>query len=227
MNKHYFITGTDTNIGKTWATAAMMHKLRQLGKTVVGMKPVASGCTLQAGQWRNDDALMLQANASAPVAYPLINPYAYEEAVSPHLAGRHDPLSMDKVRACYAQLQTKAEWVLVEGAGGWLSPVNADADNGDLAKALGLPVILVVGIRLGCINHAKLTAQAIAAKGLPCAGWLANRLDRDMPYQQENIATLQAALAAPLLGVLPYQEALDLAALSSNLNLANLLGSSG
>ncbi len=219
MKKGYFITGTDTNVGKTWATVALMHKFRQLGDTVVGMKPVASGCTLQAGQWVNDDALMLQANASVGVAYSLINPYAYEEAVSPHLAGRDDPLKMDQVQAGYAQLQAKAEWVLVEGAGGWLSPVNADADNSDLAKALGLPVILVVGIRLGCINHAKLTAQAISAKGLHCAGWLASCLERDMPYQRENIAAIQAAVAAPLLGVLPYQETPDFKSLASGLRV--------
>jgi len=222
MSKSYFITGTDTNVGKTWATVALMHRLRQLGDTVAGMKPVASGCTLQAGQWLNDDALMLQAHASVGVDYRTINPYAYEEAVSPHLAGRDDPLTMDKVQVCYAQLRAKAEWVLVEGAGGWLSPVNDHQDNSDLALALGLPVILVVGIRLGCINHAKLTAQAIQAKGLPCAGWLASRLDRNMPYQEENIATIQAALAAPLLGVLPYQEVMDVDGLARAVRLPEI-----
>ncbi len=219
MSTHYFITGTDTCVGKTWATVALMHRLRQLGKTVVGMKPVASGCTLSAGQLLNEDALMLQAAASVAVPYSLVNPYAYLEAVSPHLAGRQNPLKMDRVLACYAQLHALADGVLVEGAGGWLSPVNADEDNSDLAQALGLPVILVVGIRLGCINHAKLTAQAITAKGLHCAGWLASCIEPNLPYQQENIETVQAALAAPLLGVLPYQAVADFTGLASGLQL--------
>lgn len=222
MSKGYFITGTDTHVGKTWATVALMHRLRRLGKTVVGMKPVASGCTLVSGRLLNGDALLLQANSSIAADYSLINPYAYLEAVSPHLAGSHDPLKMAKVLACYAQLQAQAEWVLVEGAGGWLSPVNAEQDNGDLAKALALPVILVVGIRLGCINHARLTAQVINGSGLHLAGWIANCVDNRMPYRRENIETLQAALSAPLLGELPYQEVAEFGTLSERLLLPGL-----
>lgn len=219
MNKAYFITGTDTHVGKTWATVALMRRFRQAGATVVGMKPVAAGCTLQAGQLVNDDALLLQANASVAVDYRLVNPYAYREAVSPHIAGRDNPLEIAKVRACLAELQTLADVVLVEGAGGWLSPVNADDDNSDLAQALSLPVIMVVAIRLGCINHAKLTWQAIEGKYLHCAGWVASCVDPAMAYQQENIDAVQTALAVPLLGVLPYQKIADFDDLARCLDL--------
>lgn len=217
MATGYFITGTDTDVGKTCATVALMRHFQQHGITVVGMKPVAAGCELQDGQLKNADALLLQANGSVAVDYGLINPYAYQQAVSPHIAGQHDPVVAATVQAGFDQLQTLADLVLVEGAGGWLSPVNAHEDNSDLAKALGLPVILVVAIRLGCINHAKLTYQAIRHTGLPCAGWIANCTDPGMLSRDENIGTLKIALPAPLLGVLPYQEVVDFDALAGEL----------
>jgi len=209
MNSAYFITGTDTNVGKTWATLALMLHLKQQGKTVLGMKPVASGCEWQDGQLKNDDALLLQYYGSVPVAYELINPYAYPEPISPHLAGAENPVNLDTVNNAFRRLQTLADRVLVEGAGGWYAPINDQQTICDMAKHLALPVIMVVAIRLGCINHARLTYQAIRASGLACAGWIANCTDPDMLSREENIATITTIVDAPLLGVLPYQEQAD------------------
>ncbi len=219
MTQGYFITGTDTDAGKTWATLALMQYFKQQGKTVVGMKPVAAGCVMQDGQLKNADALMLQAHASVDVAYELVNPYAYELPVSPHIAGSNNPVELDKVLASYDVLSRKADVILVEGAGGWLAPINYHQDISDLAKALALPVIMVVAIRLGCINHSKLTYQAIRQSRLPCAGWIANCTDPAMLAREENIQTIAAAVAMPLLGVLPYTDLADFDALASFLQL--------
>ncbi len=209
MKKGYFITGTDTNVGKTWATIALMHYLKQQGKTVVGMKPVASGCVLHQGQLHNDDALLIQRYSSIPIEYALINPYAYAPAVSPHIAGHHHPVDLDTLVAGFNHLQALSDIVLVEGAGGWYAPINSTEDISDLAKRLGLPVIIVVAIRLGCINHAKLTYHAVLQSGLACAGWIAMCTDATMLNREENIDTIKTILDAPLLGVLPYLENAD------------------
>ena len=157
MQQGYFITGTDTNVGKTWATIALMRYFKNQGKSVAGMKPVASGCFMQNGQLKNEDALLIQQNASLPIDYDLINPYAYEMPVSPHIAGINNPAQLDVLTAKFDILQTLADIVVVEGAGGWYSPINQQQANSDLAKALMLPVIMVVAVRLGCINQARLT----------------------------------------------------------------------
>ena len=209
MEKGYFITGTDTNVGKTWATIALMHYFKSQGKSVVGMKPVASGCLMQDGQLKNEDALLIQENASLPIDYDLINPYAYELPVSPHIAGVNNPVKLDLLVAKFELLKTLADIVVVEGAGGWYSPLNEREDNSDLAKALALPVIMVVAIRLGCINHARLTYQAIMQSGVTCAGWIAVCTDPELLSRDENILTLKNALDVPLLGVLPYREVAD------------------
>lgn len=209
MKPAYFITGTDTEVGKTVATLALMHYAKQQGKTVIGMKPVAAGCELQDGQLKNDDALLLQAAASVQVDYDIINPYAYLAPVSPHIAGANNPVVLDKVRANFNALTALADIVLVEGAGGWYAPINEQQSISDLAQSLALPVILVVAIRLGCINHARLTYQAIHASGLICAGWIANCTDPTMLNRDENITTIKQALNTPLLGVLPYQQSVD------------------
>jgi len=219
MSQGYFITGTDTDAGKTWATLALMQYFKQQGKTVVGMKPVAAGCGMQDGQLKNADALMLQAHSSVDVAYELVNPYAYELPVSPHIAGSINPVELDKVLTCYDGLSRQADVILVEGAGGWLAPINQHQDISDLAKALALPVIMVVAIRLGCINHAKLTYQAIQQSGLACAGWIANCTDQDMLARDENIQSITAAVGMPLLGVLPYTEVADFDVLAAYLRL--------
>jgi dethiobiotin synthetase len=219
MNSAYLITGTDTNVGKTWATLALMHYFKQQGKTVVGMKPVASGCTLHQGCLQNEDALLLQAHASIQVDYALINPYAYLEPISPHIAGVDNPVNLDKVLFNFTALKALADIVLVEGVGGWYAPINDQQAVSDLAQYLALPVILVVGIRLGCINHARLTYQVICASGLVCAGWIAVCNDPDMLKSDESISSIKKALNSPLLGVLPYQEGADFDLLARQLSL--------
>jgi dethiobiotin synthetase len=219
MEQGYFITGTDTDVGKTWATIALMRYFKQQGKTVVGMKPVAAGCTLQDGLLKNADALLIQENASVKLDYDLINPYAYALPVSPHIAGVNNPVNLAVIAERFNALKALAEIVVVEGAGGWYAPLNDREDISDLAKSLGLPIILVVAIRLGCINHAKLTYQAIHHSGLPCAGWIAVCLDPDLLYLDENIQTIKTALPAPLLGVLPYLDSPDFDLLAGRLVL--------
>ena len=226
MEKGYFITGTDTNAGKTWATIALMRYFKKQGKIVVGMKPVASGCSLpctawerQDGRLKNEDALLIQENASIKIDYDLINPYAYELPVSPHIAGISNPVKLATVVESFNVLKELAEIVLVEGAGGWYAPLNDREDISDLAKALALPVILVVAIRLGCINHAKLTWQAIHYSGIFCAGWIAVCVDPDMLQSDENICTIKTAFNVPLLGVLPYLANADFDLLAGRLGL--------
>jgi dethiobiotin synthetase len=219
MEQGYFITGTDTDVGKTWATIALMRYFKSQGKTVVGMKPVAAGCFTQDGQLKNEDALLIQENASLQIDYDLINPYAYELAISPHIAGIHNPVKLAKVLEGFTCLKDRAEIILVEGAGGWYAPLNESEDISDLAKALALPVILVVGIKLGCISHAKLSWQAIQNSGLPCAGWIAVCLDPSMQKLDETIFTIKMAMNKPLLGVMPYMDKADFDLLAQQLVL--------
>jgi dethiobiotin synthetase len=217
MGKGYFITGTDTNVGKSWATITLMRYFKAQGKTVVGMKPVASGCFMQDGQLKNEDALLIQKNASVELDYDAINPYAYELPVSPHLAGVKKQVILDEVVSGVEVLKELADIVLVEGAGGWCTPLNERQDNSDLARSLDLPVIMVVAIRLGCINHAKLTYQAIEQSGASCAGWIAMCTDPDMLSWNENIQTIKVSMATPLLGVLPYMKVADFSLLAEQL----------
>jgi len=226
MEKGYFITGTDTNVGKTWATIALMRYFKQQGKSVVGMKPVASGCSFpcaawesQDGQLKNEDALLIQENASLKIGYDLINPYAYELPISPHIAGINNPVKLATIVERFDALKELAEIVLVEGVGGWYAPLNDSEDISDLAKSLALPVILVVAIRLGCINQAKLTWQAIQHSGIQCTGWIAVCVDPDMLNRDENIRTIKTALSVPLLGVLPYLACADFDLLARKLAL--------
>lgn len=209
MEKGYFITGTDTNVGKTWATIALMRYFKGQGKTVAGMKPVAAGCLMVDGRLKNEDALLIQENASWQIDYDLINPYAYELPVSPHIAGVGNPVRLDVLAAQFELLKTLADIVIVEGAGGWYAPLNEREAISDLAKALALPVIMVVAIRLGCINHARLTYQAVKQSGVKCAGWIAVCTDPDVLSRDENIQTIKAAVDAPLLAVLPYMDVAD------------------
>jgi len=219
MEQGFFITGTDTNIGKTWATLTLMQYFQTQGKTVVGMKPVASGCDFIDDKLRNEDALLLQKNASVQLEYELINPFAYQAAISPHLAAEQNPVVLPKIVNAFEELTQYAEIVLVEGVGGWYVPLNQHGDNVEsMAKCLGLPVIMVVGMRLGCLNHAQLTYQAIMGSGLKCAGWIANCVDPAMEKLYENIDSLQQGFAAPLLGVLPYLPTPDFQVLAKNVD---------
>jgi len=209
MEKSFFVTGTDTGAGKTWSTLVLMHYFKQQGLSVIGMKPVAAGCEWIDGQLKNEDALLLQQHSSIKLAYDEINPYAFEEPVSPHLAGVENPVQFGVLLQAYEKLKNKADVVIVEGAGGWLAPLNNESDIADFAIALDIPVIVVVAIRLGCINHARLTIQSIEQSKVNCAGWLAVCIDPEMDKQIENIETLKQKIATPLLGIIPYAEKMD------------------
>jgi dethiobiotin synthetase len=221
MEQAYFITGTDTNVGKTWATVALMRYFQGQGKSVIGLKPVASGCTVQNGMLINEDALLLQEHASVSLDYHSINPYAFETPVSPHLAGKNNPVELDVITKNFDAIKDQAQIVLVEGAGGWCSPLNENQDNSELAAALQLSVILVVGIRLGCINHAMLTYQAIIRSAVSCVGWIAVCADPNSLCIEENVDTLKALLDIPLLGVLPYMDSPDFNALAKRLSFTS------
>jgi len=218
-----FITGTDTNVGKTWSSIALLLALRAKGYTTAGFKPVAAGCPWDGGGWKNRDALLLQRFGTAALDYQKVNPYAFELAVSPHIACGTTPVNLQVLQSCYAELAGRVDWVVVEGAGGWLSPLGAALDNAELALALQLPVILVVGMRLGCINHACLSAQAVKLANLRLAGWIAVTLDVDMPAFNANLEYLQSRLDAPLLGVLPHQRTANFGELAEHLSLTDII----
>lgn len=206
-----FVTGTDTGVGKTLVSAALLHTLARHHARVVGMKPVAAGLVQQGGAWVAEDVLALRAASTVAVPPALDNPVALPEPLSPHLAaaraGRR--VGVAELVAAHRGLRSLADVVLVEGSGGWRVPLNEDETLADLAVALALPVVLVVGLRLGCLNHALLTAEAIRADGLRLAGWVANAVDPDMACRDENIHTLRQRLGAPLLGVVPWQSVPD------------------
>lgn len=198
----WFVTGTDTEVGKTFSTCALLHALHQRGLKAAGMKPVAAG-TDAAGA--NEDVEQILAASGAGLPRELVNPYLFSAAIAPHLAAREEGRSIGfaPIVAALDELRRHADVVLVEGVGGFRVPLGADGDSADLAQRLALPVILVVGLRLGCINHALLSAEAIAARGLKLAGWIGNRIDPEMARAEENVATLRDLLKAPLLGVIP------------------------
>ncbi len=220
MEQGYFITGTDTNVGKTWATISLMEYFKNKGKSVVGLKPVASGCVFKNNQLVNADALMLQEHASIKLGYTEVNPYAYELAVSPHLAGKNNPADIELIVNRFNLTKAKAQIVLVEGAGGWCSPLNNHQQNNALAKRLGLPVIMVVAIRLGCLNHALLTCRAIISDGVTCSGWLAVCNDADTAMSAEIIQTLDSLLDVPKIGMLPYLASPDFDTLANFVEFA-------
>lgn len=199
----WFITGTDTGIGKTYVACALLHALRQQGFSAIGMKPVAAGTEADG---RNDDVEALLAASSLAAPRALVNPYLFADPVAPHLAAAETGVTMDAatVRAALAELAPQADALVVEGVGGFLVPLGEGFDSADLARALGLPLILVVGMRLGCLNHALLTVEAIRARGLPLAGWIANRIDPAMARFDDNLAALRQRIDAPLLGVIPH-----------------------
>lgn len=216
-----YVTGTDTGIGKTFSSCVLLHALRQRGLRAVGMKPVASGCDLTPEGLRNEDALALQA-ASHPVpAYADLNPFALPLPLAPELAAADAgvTLSLDPIEAAFERLRAQADTVVVEGVGGWLAPLNAVLDQSHLVHALQLPVLLVVGLRLGCLNHARLSAQAIAASGTTCIGWIANEVDPHMDRIDDNVAMLRDRLPMPYWGRLPYAPAVDPATLAQRLSL--------
>jgi dethiobiotin synthetase len=201
MTTAFFITGTDTEIGKTHVACLLLKQYATQGLKVIGMKPIAAGCELVDGEWINDDVQRLidASNVHAPM--DLINPYRFKEPIAPHLAAEKAgvTIEIDFIINAFKQLQTLADVVIIEGAGGFLVPLNANDDMADLAIALGLPTILVVGMRLGCINHSLLTVEAIKARGLTLHGWVANHVDPEMEVQKENLQTITQHLGlAPI-----------------------------
>ena len=196
MSKAFFVTGTDTEVGKTHVSCLLLKQYAAQGLRVIGMKPIAAGCELVNGEWGNEDVQKLIAASNVTAPLDLINPYRFKEPIAPHLAAEKVgvTIEIETIVSAFKQLQTMADVVIVEGAGGFLVPLNTKANMADLAIALGLPTILVVGLRLGCINHSLLTVEAIKARGLALHGWVANHIDVEMEVQKENIQTIAKQL---------------------------------
>lgn len=246
MSLAYFVTGTDTGVGKTRVSAALLRALHHAGcARVVGMKPVAAGCDWVeaddgcSGHWLNEDVAALRAAGTLAVPPQFDNPYALPDPVSPHIAARRagERIDLDHLESSFHALRQHADAVIVEGAGGFVVPLHdrdddIDADRGepgwvtsaDLAVRLQLPVILVVGLRLGCLNHALLTQEAVLARGLTLAGWVANLVDPDMREQEANVATLQRRLQAPMLGHLSWAPGSTPDEVAANLKLPTAVG---
>lgn len=206
-SRRFFVTGTDTGVGKTLISAALLLNARAFGLKAVGVKPVSAGCSLIDGQWVNDDALLLQNYSSVRLDYPQVNPVALEPAMAPHIAARRAGIDLRAgplVNAVSRVAEQGHDVVLVEGAGGWLVPLNDTETMADVAAGLGYPVILVVAMRLGCLNHALLTVQAIEAAGLSLAGWVANTTGAAMDAFDDNLQALEHRLPALRLGTVPY-----------------------
>jgi dethiobiotin synthetase len=195
----YFITGTDTDVGKTHIASALVRYFVQQGQTAVGMKPIAAGCEKINGALRNADVGILLAASNLAARLEDVNPYAFEPAIAPHIAAEQAgvTVSLSKIKHAFDALQLQADALIVEGAGGFRVPINREQTMADLAVQLNLPVIMVVGLRLGCINHALMTAGSIRAAGLDLVGWVANRIEPDMPALEENVQTLKAMIKAP------------------------------
>jgi dethiobiotin synthetase len=203
MKQAYFLTGTDTEIGKTFITCALLHRAQADNLRVAGLKPVAAG-TNEAGL--NDDVENIRSASNVQLATATINPYRFKPAIAPHIAAAEAGIRIDfrVIRNACLQAAVNLDFLIVEGVGGFRVPLGDNRDTADLAVELNLPVILVVGLRLGCINHALLTVEAIRARGLQLAGWVANCIDPGMARQEENLATLKLNIDAPLLGIVPF-----------------------
>ena len=216
MNKAWFVTGTDTGIGKTFVTCALLRGSAARGLRAVGMKPVAAGADVIDGGYLNEDTARLMAASNVPADLPLVTQYCLSAPIAPHLAAHDEGVDIDfaSIAAAFGTLESQADHVFVEGAGGLLVPLGTEGDYADLAKALGLPVILVVGMRLGCINHALLTVEVLRSRGLHLAGWVANRIDPHMQRCEDNLVSLRERIDAPLLAVVGHGEhnaAIDIA----------------
>jgi len=217
--KGLYVTGTDTGIGKSVASAALLHALRARGLRAVGMKPVASGCERTPQGWRNEDALALREASDPRPAYEDINPYALPQPLAPELAAADAGMNIElaTIVSAYQRLAAQADAVVVEGVGGWAAPLSASLEQVDVVRALRLPVVLVVGLRLGCISHARLSARAIAADGVQLIGWIANDIDPAMARRDDNFAILQRVLPVPCWGRLPFAVSPDPRVLANEL----------
>lgn len=204
--QRFFVTGTDTGVGKTRIAAGLCAAFVAAGRRVAAMKPVASGCATTAAGLRNDDAMSLLRATNVHASYAEVNPYAFEPAIAPHIAAAEAGRSIDfdLLDRCYERLALQSEVTIVEGAGGWLAPLDATRSFADLAARWRLDIVLVVGMRLGCLNHALLTVESIQRRGLRLAGWVANGIDAGFERAAENRATLATAIAAPCLAAFPH-----------------------
>jgi dethiobiotin synthetase len=218
MSQSWFVTGTDTEIGKTWCTLALIQHFKNQGLRVAGMKPIASDCQHTKAGLRNSDAEQILKLSGLEVPYERVNPYAFEPPIAPHIAAKQvgQVIDINMIIERYHSLAKQADVVIIEGFGGWRLPVNETQGVKDLVFALQVPVILVVGLRLGCINHALLTAEAIARDGCTLAGWIANPVDRHFDAQ-DSIDTLKAHLDAPLLANLPFLATKDISQLAKTM----------
>lgn len=218
--KTYFIAGTDTDVGKTYVTVELLRYLKERKLSTLAIKPIASGCEKTPEGLRNADALQLQKHATCKLPYDVVNPLSFEAAVAPHIAARNSVVDKKELwSACQPALKNSADICLIEGAGGWLTPLNETETLADAVQLFQCPVILVVGIRLGCLNHALLTTQAILNQGIPLAGWVANCIDPDMLERDNNIALLEKRIPAPCLARVGYNQSIK----SGEQLLSNLL----
>ena len=219
-NIGFFVTGTDTGVGKTLVSAALLRSFRERGLKVAGMKPVATGCIATASGLRSEDALILQREGSGRHPYATVNPFAYQPAIAPHLAAQEAaiPIDFSEIERCLRILSADSDVIVVEGAGGWRVPLAGERTMGHLAVQLRLPVILVVGLKLGCLSHALLTTEAIIGGGAALAGWVANGIDGNFERADDNVATLASRLPAPLLGRIPWLAPPDVRAAAARLD---------
>lgn len=228
MGRTYFVAGTDTGVGKTFVSAALLTAAANAGLQTAAIKPVASGCERTEAGLRNGDALLLQEAMTLELSYPQVNPFALEPPIAPHIAAIEAGKQLSPARmagVCRGVMSAGADLVLIEGAGGWRTPLGPRAFLSQLPRELNTPVVLVVGMQLGCINHALLSAEAIRSDGLPLAGWVANFVCEGMARAEENLATLEALLPAPMLGVVPHSETRDYQAVAQHLDIRPLLPS--
>lgn len=228
MRRAYFVAGTDTGVGKTFSSCVMLKAAERQGLRTLALKPVSAGCDLielsnGKKQWQNEDAVALIEHMSVKLPYAQVNPAAFEVPASPHISAALESKSVRADRIvgyCRGAMMTPADFILIEGAGGWRVPISPTETMADIAKQLELNVILVVSLRLGCLNHALLSAEAIRRDGLEIAGWIGNQAeDQKMDYQDENIATLKSSLAAPCIGILPYSNQQSPESLTSHLDI--------
>jgi len=228
MKKGFFIAGTDTGIGKTFVSCALLQALADKGERIGAMKPIAAGCEKTPDGWQNDDALQLMQHTNIELSYQLVNPVALPPPIAPHIAIEEagESVTIAQLTKHFEQIKNRADYFIVEGAGGWLVPLNEKESMADIPKAFGLDIILVVGIRLGCINHALLTVDAIQQSGNQLAGWVANIIDPDMLMTDENILALKNRIRAPLLGTLPYMDTNKVSTASQELAIDFLSGPS-
>lgn len=227
MTQGVFITGTDTGVGKTLCACAIIHALVDRGLDVMPMKPVAAGAVVHDGGWANEDTIALLRAAGREGARAAdANPILLREPMAPHIAAARErrEITLEPIVAAYERVRSNAGFVVVEGVGGFRVPLSPTLDTVDMARAFALPVVLVVGLRLGCLNHALLTAQAVRASGLRLAGWIANAIDAEMAAREENVAALRERLGAPLLAQIPFTELPLAPALARHVDVAPLIG---